>query len=159
MKQLFKRDFLPPDHEQLLFQQYQVHHQGIGSIREYPTDFIRVANLQEIGFKFGLKTEVHHYPYNVRSLQDEEELAKQHKPMQDTLKTESEVIDHLNKEEPILINESKEEEHVSLVPSIEVSSLTKFEVLIPKVVLIESSTLQAKKITVILFQKLPISTV
>ena len=47
------------------------------------------------------------------------------------MKTESEVIDHLNKEEPVLIVESKEEhkeeEHVSLVPCIDVSSLTKFE--------------------------------
>ena len=62
MKLLLKRDFLPPDHEQLLFQQYHVCHQGIGSIRDYLADFMRVADrddLQEMRSKFGLKTKVH----------------------------------------------------------------------------------------------------
>ena len=151
MKQLLKRDFLPPYHEQLLLQQYQVCHQGVGSICEYPADFMRVADrddLQDMGSKFGLETEVHPQPYNVCSLQNEEELAKQHEPVQDTLKTESEVIDHLNKEEPALIGESKEEpkeeEHVSLVPSIDVYSLTKFEEVVPKVVLIGSSAITSQ---------------
>ena len=87
-------------------------------------------DLQEMGSKFSLKTEVHLHPYNFCSLQDEEEPTKQHEPVQDTLKTESEVIGHLNKEEPLLIAESKEEpkeeEHLLLVPYIDVSSLTKF---------------------------------
>ena len=69
--------------------------------------------------------------------------------MQDTLKTESEVIGHLNKEEPVLITESKEEpkeeEHVSLVPSIDVSSLTKFEEVIPKVVFIGTSAIASQE--------------
>ena len=125
-----------------------MYHQGVKSVHEYPMDFMRVAekdNLQDIVSKFDLKTEVRRQPYNVYSLQDEEELAKKHELVQDTLKMESEVIDHLNKEELVLIGESKEEpkeeEHVSLVPSIDVSSLTKFEEVIPKVVLIESSTI------------------
>ena len=99
--------------------------------------------------KFGLKTEVDPQPYNGCSLQDEEELAKQHKPVLDTLKTKSEVIGHLNKEEPVLIAESKEkpkeEEHVSLVPNIDVSSLTKFKEVIPKVVLIRSLAIASQE--------------
>ena len=62
---------------------------------------------------------------------------------------ESEVIDHLNKEEPVLIGESKgepkEEEHMSLVPSIDSFWLTKFEELIPKVVLIVSSAIVSQE--------------
>ena len=81
--------------------------------------------------------------------QDEEELAKQHEPVQDTLKMESGVIDHLNKEEHVLIGESKgepkEEEYVSLVPNIDVSSLMKFEKVIPKVVLIGSSVVTSQE--------------
>ena len=99
-------------------------YQGVRSVHEYLADFMRVAerdNLQMMVSKFGLKIEVHPQPYNICSLQDEEELAKQHKPVQDTLKTESEVIGHLNKKELVLIvkskEEPKEEEHVSLVPS------------------------------------------
>ena len=56
MKQLLKRDFIPSDHEQLLFQQYQVCHQGVRSVvHEYPIDFMRVTerdDLQEMVFKF-----------------------------------------------------------------------------------------------------------
>ena len=106
---------------------------------------MRVAekdDLQNMMSKFDLKTKIHPEPYNVCLLQDEEELAKQHKLVQDTLKTESEVIGHLNKEELVLIAESKEEpkeeEHVSLVHCIDVSSLTKFEDVIPKIILIAS---------------------
>ena len=147
-----KRCFLPPDHEQLLFQQYQVYPQGVRLVYKHLVDFMKVAkrdDLQEMVSKFGLKNEVHPQPYNVYSFQDEEELAKQYKSMQDTLKTNSEVIGHLNKEEPILIaefkEEPKEEEHVSLVPSIDVSSLMKFEDVIPKVVLIWSSAIASQE--------------
>ena len=98
--------------------------------------------------KFGLKTELHPQPYNVCSFRDEEELAKQHEPVQDTLKSESKVIDHLNKEGLVFIAESKkepkEEEYVSLVPSIDVSSLMKFEEVITKVVLIRSSAITSQ---------------
>ena len=69
--------------------------------------------------------------------------------MQDTLKMKSEVIDHLNKEEPILISEPKGEpkveEHVSLVPSINVSLLMRFEEVIPEVVLIGSSAITSQE--------------
>ena len=64
-------------------------------------DFIRVADkddLQEMVSKFGLKSVVQPQSYNVCSLQDNEELAKQHKSVQDTLKMKSEVISYLNKE-------------------------------------------------------------
>ena len=58
-----------------------------------------------------------------------EELAKRHKPVQDTLMIKSEVIGHINKGELILIvvskEESKEEEHVPLVLSLDVSLLPK----------------------------------
>ena len=110
MKQLLKGDFHRPNHEQLLFQKYQAFHQGVRSVHEYRSNFMRVVerdDFQKMVSKFSLKTEVHPQPYNVCSLQDEEELPKQHKPMQDTLKTESEVICYLNKEEPVLIAESK----------------------------------------------------
>ena len=46
------------------------------------------------------------------------ELAKRHKPVQDTLRMKSEVVGPINKGEPILISmskeEPKEEEHVPL---------------------------------------------
>ena len=52
---------------------------------------------------------------------------------------------NISREEPVLVAESKEEpkeeEHVSLVPNIDVFSLTKFEEVIPKVLLIGSSVI------------------
>ena len=111
MKQLLKRDFLPLDHEHMLFQQHQTYHQDVRSFYEQPVDFMRLAervDLQEMVSKSSLKIEVHLQSYNTRLLQDEEELAKQHEPVQDILNMESEVIGHPNKEEPIVISESKE---------------------------------------------------
>ena len=64
-----------------------------------------------------------------------EELAKRHKPMQDTLMTRSEVISHINKGELILIfvskKESKEEDHIPLDPRVE-KLVRKFDDVIPE---------------------------
>ena len=43
MKQLLKKDFLPPDYEQIFFQQYQRCHQGVKSVHEYIAKFMRLA--------------------------------------------------------------------------------------------------------------------
>ena len=64
--------------------------------------------------------------------------------------TRSEVVGHINKGEHVLIavskEESKEEDHVPLVASIDVSLLPKFEDVIPKDVLSGSSTITSKKL-------------
>ena len=77
-----------------------------------------------------------------------EELAKQHKLVQDT-STRSEVVGHINKVEHVLSvmsrEESKEEDHVPLVPSIDVSLLPKFKDVIPKDVLSGSPTIKSKE--------------
>ena len=63
--------------------------------------------------------------------------------------TRSEDVNHLNKGEPTLIvvskEESKEEDHVPLVPSIDVSLLPKFEDVIPKDELSGSPTIKSKE--------------
>ena len=43
MRQLLKRDFLPLDYEQILFQQYQICHQGVRSIHKCVAKFMRLA--------------------------------------------------------------------------------------------------------------------
>src|SRR5262249_24963341 len=43
MKYLMKSEFLPPDYEQILFQQYQRCQQGSKSVHEFSTDFMRLA--------------------------------------------------------------------------------------------------------------------
>ena len=48
MKQLLKKDFLPPNYEQLLFQQYQRCHQGARSIQKYTAKFIRFVERNDL---------------------------------------------------------------------------------------------------------------
>ena len=43
MKQLLKKDFLPPDYEQILFQQDRRCHQSVRSVYEYTIEFMRLA--------------------------------------------------------------------------------------------------------------------
>ena len=48
MRQLLKRDFLPPDYEQILFQQYQRCHHGVRSVHEYTYKFMRLAEQNDL---------------------------------------------------------------------------------------------------------------
>ena len=48
MKQLLQHDFLTPDYEQILFQQYQWCRQGIRSVHEYIAEFIRLAEHNDL---------------------------------------------------------------------------------------------------------------
>ena len=48
MKQLLQRDFLPPDYEQILFQQYQRCRQGQRSVYEYMAEFMRLAEMNDL---------------------------------------------------------------------------------------------------------------
>ena len=62
MEQLLKIDFLPLDHEQIVFQPYQICYQDARLVYEYPVDFMRSAernDLQDMMSKFDLKNEIH----------------------------------------------------------------------------------------------------
>ena len=48
MKQLLKRDFLPLDYEQILFQQYQRCHQGMRSVYEYMAEFMKLPERNDL---------------------------------------------------------------------------------------------------------------
>ena len=45
---MLKKDFLPPNYEQILFQQYQRCHQGVRSVYEYTVKFIRLAECNDL---------------------------------------------------------------------------------------------------------------
>ena len=48
MRQLLKRDLLPPDYEHILFQQYQRYYHGVRPVYEYTTEFIRLVERNDL---------------------------------------------------------------------------------------------------------------
>ena len=48
MKQLLKKDFLPPNYEQILFRQYQRCHQGARLVQKYNAKFMRFAERNDL---------------------------------------------------------------------------------------------------------------
>ena len=68
MKKMLKRDFLPPDYEQILFQQYQRCHQGVRLVHEYTAELMRLAESNDLResegqqaakYLEGLKPQIH----------------------------------------------------------------------------------------------------
>ena len=65
---MLKKDFLPPDYEQILFQQYQRFHQGVRSVHEHTAEFMRLVERNDLReskgqqaarYLEGLKPQIH----------------------------------------------------------------------------------------------------
>ena len=59
MRKLWKKDFLPPNYEQILFQQYQRCHQDVRSIHEYTAEFMRLAERNDLSESEGQQAARH----------------------------------------------------------------------------------------------------